>query len=551
VRADAVFSFFRIRECRNCSQAFRPPPPVWLCVTIILVGLGMMAWLAARLATVGFDRYDLLNVRQLGAIGLAGLGALVALVGLFKWVFQRGVKPPEKQDWRVRAEPLPPAMPAGRSVVAVPLPIQTAAPIYASALPASPAIAPAAAHRPAPPPTVSAAGTIHAAAVAVAPAAMAAAPVVTQVRPIVATGSGPMPSGPVLAALRRGVVIPAHPLALTSRREFDERRMRAITRYYLAAGAGGVAVGVHATQFAIRKPKHQLLKPVLEVVSQELHHHERITGKALVKVAGICGTTRQAMAETELAAGLGYDMGLLDLSALPPDATEFDLIDHCKRIARTFPIFGFYLQPAVGGRVLSYSFWRAFAEIPNVVAIKVAPFNRYRTIDVLRGVADAGRALASGAGNEPIAVYTGNDDSIMPDLLGEWMYSVNGKPVTQRIVGGLLGHWSVWTKAAVETFENIRKINESGVIPVEAALLSRQVTDMNAAVFDAANNFKGCIAGVHEVLRRQGLLEGAWCLDPAETLSPGQADEITRVTQAYPHLTDDAFVAAHRDEWMR
>jgi dihydrodipicolinate synthase/N-acetylneuraminate lyase len=348
--------------------------------------------------------------------------------------------------------------------------------------------------------------------------------------------------------LRQGVVIPACPLAITERRTLDERRERALLRYYIAAGAGGVAVGVHTTQFAIRDPKVALFEPVLSLAAEELNK----SGRPLVRVAGICGLTSQAVREAEVAVGLGYHVGLLSLSALK-DANEHELVDHCRTVAQIVALFGFYLQPAVGGRVLSYSFWRRFLEIDNVVAIKIAPFSRYQTLDVVRAVADSGR--------DDVALYTGNDDNIVMDLVTPlWMRSRRtrhaGETETRikelRIVGGLLGHWAVWTTKAVELLRTCQAVvREQRNIPRDLARQSIEVTDCNAAIFDAANGFAGCIAGVHEVLRRQGLLAGTWCLDPRETLSPGQSEEIDRVYAAYPHLNDDAFVAAHRDEWLR
>ncbi len=316
--------------------------------------------------------------------------------------------------------------------------------------------------------------------------------------------------------LLQGLVIPAHPLALTAERQLDERRQRALTRYYRDAGAGGVAVAVHTTQFAIRE--RGLLRPVLELAAGEAGN--------LVKVAGVCGPTKQALAEATLARDLGYDAGLLSLAALPQASID-ELIGHATEVARVLPIFGFYLQPAVGGRVLPYAFWRRFAEIENVVAIKMAPFNRYQTLDVQRAVEDAGTG---------VVLYTGNDDNILLDL-------VSG------CAGGLLGHWSVWTKRAVEQLRLAREIG-NGDVPRSWIQLNREVTDSNAAFFDVANAFHGCIAGLHEVLRRQGLLEGRWCLDPHEDLSPGQMDEIDRVYRQYPHLNDDDFVREHVDRWM-
>jgi dihydrodipicolinate synthase/N-acetylneuraminate lyase len=334
--------------------------------------------------------------------------------------------------------------------------------------------------------------------------------------------------------LRAGVVIPAHPLALTSARKLDERRQRALTRYYLAAGAGGVAVGVHTTQFEIRDPRFALFEPVLELAMDELR------GTDAIRVAGIAGPTAQAVREAEFAAHCGYDAALLSLGALRDAAVEA-LIQHARAVAEIMPLFGFYLQPSVGGRVLPYEFWREFAEIPNVVAIKIAPFSRYQTIDVVRAVAASGRA-------DEIALYTGNDDNIVVDLLTPFRFG--GASV--RIVGGLLGHWAVWTRCAVDLLARIHERCQSDQeLDASWLRLAIEVTDSNAALFDPAHQFTGCIAGLHEVLRRQGLLAGRWCLNPAEELSPGQMEEIDRVYRAYPHLTDDAFVREHLDKWMR
>ena len=337
-----------------------------------------------------------------------------------------------------------------------------------------------------------------------------------------------MPPDPVLARLRDGIVIPAHPLALTGARKLDERRQIALTRYYQAAGAGGVAVGVHTTQFAIREPRHGLFRPVLELARQA----------PLVRIAGICGPTPQAAAEAILARELGYHAGLLSLAALQR-ASDDDLLAHSETVAREIPIFGFYLQPAAGGRLLSHAFWRRFVEIPNVVAIKIAPFNRYQTLDVIRAVAESGRA-------SEIALYTGNDDTIVTDLLTE--YDIDG--VRMRIVGGLLGHWACWTRKAVELLDTCKRARHGKTMPASLLTLATQVTDCNGAFFDAANGYAGCIPGIHEVLRRQGLLEGNRCLEDRETLSPGQSEEITRVHRAYRHLNDDAFVAGHLAEWL-
>lgn len=347
-----------------------------------------------------------------------------------------------------------------------------------------------------------------------------------------------------LNLLRRGTVIPAHPLALTAQRKLDERRQRALTRYYLAAGAGGVAVGVHTTQFAIRDAKVGLLRPVLELAAGEVQRHCEQTSRPVIRVAGICGQTPQAAAEAELARSLGYDLGLLSLSAVKGQPIAA-MLDHCRAVAEIMPVMGFYLQPAVGGRVLPYAFWRQFAEIPRVLAVKIAPFNRYQTFDVVRAVAESGRA-------DDIALYTGNDDNILADLLTSYRIAVGGRTTTRRIVGGLLGHWAVWTRRAVEQSEAVHAIvNGGAAVPPEWLTRNIEVTDANAAFFDAANGFAGCIAGLHEVLRRQGLFADTWCLDENEGLSPGQSDEIGRVYAAYPHLNDDAFVREHLDEWLK
>lgn len=340
--------------------------------------------------------------------------------------------------------------------------------------------------------------------------------------------------------LNRGAVIPASPLALDARRKFDPRRQLALWRYYAASGAGGIAIGVHTTQFAIRDPKIGLFKPLLELAREEFG---RLSARTpLVRIAGICGRKEQAVSEAGLARQFGFHAGLLSLSALR-EADDDALIAHCRAVAEVIPLVGFYLQPAVGGRVLPYRFWRRFAEIDSVVAIKIAPFNRYQTLDVIRAVAESGR--------EDIAIYTGNDDNIVADLITPFRFRVGDRIVERRMVGGLLGHWAAWTSTAVEYHRRCREASATGCGLAELFELNVQVTDANAALFDAANGFAGCIAGIHEALCRQGLLEGIWCLDPNETLGPGQRDEIDRVCRQYPHLTDDAFVAAHLDEWLR
>lgn len=343
-------------------------------------------------------------------------------------------------------------------------------------------------------------------------------------------------------ALGRGLVLPALPLTLTAERRFDERRQRGLCRYYLAAGAGGLAVGVHTSQFAIREPRHGLFRPLLALVAEEMARYETATCASLVRIAGVCGVTSKAVAEAELARALGYHAGLLSLAALR-DADEVSRLTHCRAVADVLPLVGFYLQPAVGGCPLSYRFWRQFLDIERVVAIKIAPFNRYQTIDVVRAVAESGR--------EDVALYTGNDDHIVQDLLAPYRFCVRGRIVERRIVGGLLGQWAVWTRKAVELLNECHAVvSSSGAVSVELQRNAIELTDANAAIFDAANGFGGCIAGIHEVLRRQGLLQGIWCLDSHETLGPGQAEEIERVCRAYPHLLDDTFVAEHRAEWF-
>ena len=329
--------------------------------------------------------------------------------------------------------------------------------------------------------------------------------------------------------LRAGQVIPAHPLALDASRRIDERRQRGLTRYYIDAGAGGVAVGVHTTQFAIRDSSVGLYRPVLELAIDEARSALGQSPRAFAMIAGVCGHTAQARTEAEIASALGYDAGLLSVGDWRTE-TEAELLDHCRIIAEIIPLFGFYLQPAVGGRVLSYRFWREFAEIPNVWAIKIAPFNRYQTIDVVRAVVEAGR--------DDIALYTGNDDSIVADLLTPFPISVGGATTVRWIDGGLLGQWAVWTRAAVALLTTVKAARASGMIDPGLLSLGAALTDANAAVFDATHAFRGCIPGIHEVLRRDGLLDGIWCLDPHETLSPGQADEITRVERSYVEVTD-------------
>lgn len=344
------------------------------------------------------------------------------------------------------------------------------------------------------------------------------------------------------AALLTGLAIPAHPLALDEDGRLDERRQRALTRYYAAAGAGGLAVGVHTTQFAIRRPDVGLFEPVLALAREEMDRADAARAQPLVRIGGVCGATTQAVAEATLLRNLGYHAGLLSLAALS-DASDVELIAHCREVAATLPVVGFYLQPSVGGRPLSYAFWRQFAELDQVVAIKIAPFNRYQTLDVVRAVVDAGR--------EDVALYTGNDDHIVGDLVTPFRFRrADGQTVERRIVGGLLGQWAVWTRAAVALLGECRAVADTTCVPADLLRRGVELTDANAACFDAANGFAGCIAGIHEVLRRQGLLATTRCLESHEVLSRGQAEELDRVTRAYPHLTDDAFVSAHLEEWL-
>jgi len=361
--------------------------------------------------------------------------------------------------------------------------------------------------------------------------------------------------------LRSGVVIPAHPLALTAERALDERRQRALTRYYVDAGAGGVAVGVHTTQFAIRRADVGLYRPVLELAADAIAEWST-DGRAFVKVAGVCGHTAQARTEAEIAAALGYDVALLSLGDWR-DEPESELLEHCRIIAEVMPIFGFYLQPAVGGRHLGHAFWRELAEIPNLWAIKIAPFDRYRTAEVVRAVIEAER--------DDVALYTGNDDNILADLLTPFSGVVGGRTVTRWIDGGLLGQWAVWTERAVALLRGVQEaraaavaatrmagagasasvsVRAAAMIDVEWLRRNAALTDANAALFDPAHGFAGCIPGIHEALRRVGLLAGRWCLDAHEELSPGQMEEIDRVWRAYPELRDDGFVAANLERWI-
>lgn len=354
----------------------------------------------------------------------------------------------------------------------------------------------------------------------------------------------PRPPAAIIERLREGVVIPAHPLALDRARQLDEKRQRALTRYYCAAGAGGVAVGVHTTQFAIRTPEIGLYQPVLQLAKEELDAWAQRSGKPIIRIAGIAGRTAQAVGEAKPAAELGYHLGLVSLAAFQ-EASNAELIAHMQRISERIAIMGFYLQPSVGGRVLDYDFWRRAAEIENLLAIKIAPFNRYQTLDVVRAVADAGRA-------DDIALYTGNDDNIVIDLLTTFAVGQRDRLQKQRFAGGLLGHWAFWTQNTVQLFDELKQIVRSAQpVPAKWLTIAQQITDVNQAVFDFQHRFRGCIPGIHEILRRQGLLENLLTLDREECLSPGQLDEIDRVYAAYPHLNDDDFVKENLDYWLK
>ncbi|MBR7104291.1 MAG: dihydrodipicolinate synthase family protein [Lentisphaeria bacterium] len=342
----------------------------------------------------------------------------------------------------------------------------------------------------------------------------------------------------VLAKVRQGTVIPAQVLALDENRNFAPRYQRALCRYFIDAGVGGIAVGVHSTQFAIRDPQIGLFEPVLRETGRFIDEYCARTGRKILKVGGVCGKTEQALREAEFEAANGYDAALLSLAAFKNDSCE-SMIEHCQKVARVMPIIGFYLQPSVGGRKLPFEFWQEFFKIDNLLAVKMAPFNRYCTLDVMRAAAESGR--------DDVTLYTGNDDNLLVDLITPYKFGNK----TLRIKGGLLGHWSCWTKKAVELLDELHAAAADGKdIPRELLTRAIEITDCNAAFFDPAHDFAGCIPGLHEVLKRQGLLPGIWCLDPEETLSPGQAEEITRVYQAYPHLHDDAFVKENLSRWL-
>lgn len=339
-----------------------------------------------------------------------------------------------------------------------------------------------------------------------------------------------------------GTFIPAHPLALTASRKLDEEKQRLLTRYYLHAGVGGLAVAVHTTQFEIRDKEVGLLEPVLQLAKEEIERYELETGKVIVRIAGVCGLTDQAVEEAKTALRIGYDAVLLSPGGLN-HLSEEELLERSKAVANIIPVIGFYLQSSVGGRPLTYDYWQKFCEIPNVIGIKSAPFNRYQTLDVVRAAILSKRA-------KEIALYTGNDDNIVIDLLSKYRYTVDGITYEKGFVGGLLGHWSVWANTGVKLFNQLKEARNEEVIPRELLVLANEVTDCNAAFFDTANGFKGCIAGLHQILMMQGLLEGIWCLNEEETLSEGQLEEIKRVYEYYPHLNDDEFIKNNINDWM-
>ena len=344
-----------------------------------------------------------------------------------------------------------------------------------------------------------------------------------------------------LLKFSEGTFIPAHPLALTADRKLDEKRQRMLTRYYLDAGVGGLAVAVHTTQFEIRDPEIMLFEPVLKLAVEEIDAYEKKTGKVIVRIAGVCGPCEQAVEEARIALNLGYDAVLLSpggLNHLP----EEELLKRCEAVASIIPVVGFYLQTSVGGRVFTFDYWQKFCEIENVIGIKSAPFNRYQTLDVVRALACSKRA-------DEIALYTGNDDNIVLDLLTKYKFTIDGVTYEKGFVGGLLGHWSVWANTAVKMFEMLREASKEEYMKADLLTLAMEVTDCNAAFFDTANGFKGCIAGLHQVLKRQGLMEGIWCLNEEETLSPGQLEEIERVYRLYPHLNDDEFIKNNIENW--
>lgn len=343
--------------------------------------------------------------------------------------------------------------------------------------------------------------------------------------------------------LKKGTFIPATPLALNSDKTLNEKGMRLLMNYYLNCGVGGIATAVHTTQFEIRKPEINLFEPVLEIVSEEIDKFEKKTGRTTVRVAGVCGDTEQAVSEAHKAKKYGYDAVLLSPGGLNDKSEEY-LIERTKAVAEIMPVIGFYLQTAVGGRVFTYNYWEQVCAVKNVAAIKCASFNRYQTLEVVRAAAMSERC-------DDITLYTGNDDNIVIDLLTKYRFEKNGKVIEKGFDGGLLGHWSVWTRRAVEIFERARQEKDKSEISAQMLTLAAEVTDANSAFFDTANNFKGCIAGLHEILRRQGLMENTLCLNPEERMSGGQERELDRVHKMYPYLNDDEFIRENLAEWKR
>ncbi|PTQ57355.1 MAG: 4-hydroxy-tetrahydrodipicolinate synthase [Candidatus Carbobacillus altaicus] len=339
------------------------------------------------------------------------------------------------------------------------------------------------------------------------------------------------------ARLLDGLVIPAHPLLLTEGRALDERRQRALARYYLAAGAGGLAVGVHTTQFALHDDPEMYARVL--TIAKEVVARER--PEALL-IAGVSGSLAQAVREAELARRLGYDLALVIPNGVPNCDPERHLM-RLKAVGEVIPLFGFYLQPAVGGCSFGFDYWREVAAIPNVYAIKVAAFNRYFTLDVVRAVGLSERY-------REIALYTGNDDNIIVDLLTPYPVKRETETVVLHFVGGLLGQWAVWTKTAVRMLDKIKKARSSGQIPLGWLKRNAELTEINGALFDVHHAFRGSIAGIHEALRRDGLADGLWFLDPEEGLSPGQAEAIERIYLTYPEWRDDAFIRDHLKRWL-
>jgi len=348
----------------------------------------------------------------------------------------------------------------------------------------------------------------------------------------------------IVNQLRSGCVIPAHPLALQSNNQIDESHQKALTRYYLAAGAGGLAVGVHTTQFAIHEPKIGLYRPVLELAIETARQFTASAARGEpIMIAGIVGDTKQAVQEASLARELGYHLGLLSLTALKGKSID-ELIDHSRQVAEVIPIMGFYLQQTISKMTLPAEFWQKLVTIPNVLGIKIAPFNRYQSLDVLEAVARSGRT-------DEIALYTGNDDNIILDLLTRHEFNISGRPVSLSIVGGLLGQWACWTKKAVEHLARVKAIRENNTpVPHDLLTLAGQLTLANKAIFDAENQFRGCISGISYVLKKQGLLNNINTLDPTERLSDGQAERIDNVIRDYPYLTDDEFVKENLNQWL-